>query len=73
MAILYSTNCPKCKILEKKLFGIIDFDIVDDQAEVIKAAKVYGVKSAPFLVINNVAYTFEQAIKMLNNKEKEFN
>lgn len=64
--ILYSTNCPKCNMLEKRLYQICEFDVITDIDEVINAAKKYGMKSAPILVIDDKAYNFEQAMKMIN-------
>ena len=66
MMTLYSTNCPKCKMLEKRLYQICDFDLVTDIDKVVEIAKKFNIKSAPILVINDKAYNFEQSMKMIN-------
>ena len=63
---LYSTNCPKCKMLEKRLYQICDFDLVTDIDKVVEIAKKFNIKSAPILVIDDKAYNFEQSMKMIN-------
>lgn len=60
--ILYSTGCPRCDILEKKLAAAgIDCDIVNDTA--IMAAKGYFY--LPILEINDIAYEFGDAVKWI--------
>ena len=66
MMTLYSTNCPKCKMLEKRLYQICDFDLVTDIDKVVEIAKKFNIKSAPILVIDDKAYNFEQSMKMIN-------
>ena len=65
MAILYSTDCPKCRILEGALKDKgIEFKIVKDQDLMIEK----GFMSAPMLEIDNKTMTFTEAIRFLNNK-----
>lgn len=64
--ILYSTNCPKCKVLEKKLNNSnIDFEIntnVDTMLEL-------GFMSAPVLVIEGQEpMEFKQACNWIDGK-----
>ena len=71
--ILYSTHCPKCNILEKKLTQKgINFTIVDDQAEVVKLGKDNKIMSAPILQVNNAVFDFSSANAWINDaKEPE--
>jgi len=60
--VLYSTNCPKCKVLEKKLnsFGI-DYSIVTD----VDVMEQKGFQSAPVLEVDDKIYEFSEAVKWL--------
>lgn len=54
MIVLYSTGCPKCRVLEKKLSNLgRDFKIVDNQDEVLKFGQDHNMNSAPILVTEN--------------------
>lgn len=64
--VLYSTGCPKCKVLEKKLKSKnVDFVIESDIEPVAKL----GYTSAPILLSKNTNkyYTFAEAVKFVNN------
>ena len=59
MLKVYSTNCPKCKILEKRLNSLNkDFEIIDDLEEVYKVATELGIKEAPFVMVDEKVYNF---------------
>ena len=66
MIILYSTNCPKCKILEQKLksknIKYIEFTDVDKMIEM-------GFSVMPMLEVDGVIMDFGTANKWVN----EFN
>lgn len=66
MITLYSTNCPKCKVLEQKMKQCeIPFSIQYDIQPLIKM----GFLEAPILKINDNEYlNFSDAIKWLKNK-----
>ena len=70
MIILYSTNCPKCKILEQKLksknIEYIEFTDVDKMIEM-------GFSVMPMLEVDGVIMDFGTANKWINefNKTKE--
>lgn len=58
--ILYSTNCPKCKQLERKLNSLnIEFEITNDIQKLIDL----GFRSAPVLQIDDKFYEFSAAWK----------
>lgn len=62
MITLFSTECPKCRILEQKLNqSNINYTISDDIQEVIDA----GFMAAPVLKIDDKYYDFGSAIKLV--------
>lgn len=64
--ILYSTNCPKCKILEKKLTEKnIKFT---KNNNVVEMAEL-GIDQVPVLSIDSVILNFVEANKWINERE----
>ena len=60
--ILYSTNCPKCKVLEKKLDNSgIQYEVVTDEDLMIEK----GFLSAPMLEVDGTVMDFGEAIKWI--------
>lgn len=60
--VLYSTHCPKCNILEKKLNEYeIPYQTVTDTA----VMEGLGIKSAPYLGVNGELLNFSAAIARL--------
>ena len=70
MIILYSTNCPKCKVLTRKLeeknIEYIEFTDVDKMIEM-------GFSVMPMLEVDGIVMDFATANKWINefNKTKE--
>lgn len=63
---LYTTNCPRCKVLEKKLEQKgINFEKVEDfdLQEMIDK----GFKTAPILYVDGEYMIFTDAVKWINN------
>lgn len=62
--VLYTTHCPKCNVLYKKMTdkGIF-FDVSEDVEHLIKM----GYMTAPILFDGEKYYTFEEAMKLVNN------
>ena len=61
--IMYSTNCPKCRVLDMKLkLKGIDHSVVTDVNEMV--AK--GMTSAPALEVDGKLMDFGEAVKWLN-------
>ncbi len=59
---IYSTGCPKCKLLEKELQKHnISFQVESD----IEALKAMGISTVPVLRDGEKFFSFEQAIKYL--------
>lgn len=62
--ILYSTNCPKCVVLEKKLISKeLEFEINNDVDEMI----ALGFTSAPMLCVDGKIMDFTEANKWVNS------
>lgn len=67
MITLYSTHCPKCKVLELKLNQKkINYDMIDDPDAVVNFGKENNILSAPILDIDGKIYDFSNAIKVVN-------
>ena len=68
---IYSTGCPRCKILLKKLegVGITEYTLIDD----VKEMESLGISAVPMMKVNNgPLLTFSSAIDWIN-KEGERN
>lgn len=60
--ILYSTHCPQCILLEKKIKDKgIDYEEVND----IKVMEEKGFMSAPILEVNGVVMRFKDALNYI--------
>lgn len=65
MLTLYSTRCPKCQILEKKLAQKgIEYVEVNDTQQMLDM----GLKSVPWLEVNGQMMDFNQANKWINEQ-----
>lgn len=63
---LYSTNCPKCLVLEKKLSQKgYEFEIIHDVKEIRKK----GYLTAPLLEVNGSIMDFAKANEWINSQE----
>ena len=62
--ILYSNNCPRCKILKKKLDdNKINYEIIDDVDTMIDK----GLSTVPVIEINGRMLDFKEAVEWVNN------
>lgn len=62
--ILYSTHCPKCNILEKKLKDKnIHYEEINDVDDMLNK----GITEVPILYINGENYSFGEAVKYINS------
>ena len=66
MVTFYSTHCPKCNILEKKLKAA-NIDYTENNDVNIMLSK--GLRTAPALEVDREIYTFTQAIEWLKNQK----
>lgn len=65
MIKMYTTHCPKCKVLYMKMMNKnIQFTEVEDVEEM----KRLGLKSAPALNIDGKILTFEEALKWVKEQ-----
>ena len=66
MITFYSTNCPKCKVIETKLKQKeINFTTCTDVDEMLNK----GIKSAPALGLEDgTILNFSDAVRWVNNK-----
>lgn len=63
---LYTTHCPKCNVLEKKLkLSGISFEIVED-FDVDKMVEK-GFSSAPILEVDGILKNYTDAVKWINS------
>lgn len=61
--ILYSTHCPRCKVLENKLQSMgIPYEEVTD----LDTMKELGIMSAPMLSVDGELMNFSVAINKVN-------
>lgn len=65
--ILYSSNCPRCIILETKLKQKNILFEVKNSEEDLQELFNEGFREMPVLEVDNIKYTFGEAIKMVNN------
>ena len=61
--ILYSTHCPKCRILEKKLNEKnVKFEMCED----IDTMREKNISSVPVLEVNGQMMSYYDAVKYIN-------
>ena len=66
-AVLYTTNCPRCKVLESKLSSVrIEFEKATDVDEMIEK----GFETAPVLEVDGTAMGFKDAVEWIKKVEK---
>lgn len=62
--ILFSTGCPKCKILTKKLDESgLSYDVCTD----IEKMESLGIESVPVLEVNGKLMGFSEAMRFVTN------
>lgn len=65
--ILYTTHCPKCNVLEKKLkMANVEYQTSEDIQEMLKL----GFKSAPVLKVDDEIYLFKEACLWADDNAK---
>lgn len=66
MVVFYSTHCPKCNVLEKKLKQAnIEYTEINDVGTML--AK--GMTSAPNLEVDGKLMGFTEAVEWINSQE----
>lgn len=67
--ILYTIDCPKCKVLEAKLNKKgIQFKTEKDESIINNVCSEFQLNSLPILKINDNFYTFTEAIKWVGEQ-----
>jgi len=64
--LLYTTHCPKCRILEKKLTDKgIEFEKIDDTAKMAEL----GIEEVPALELpSGIVLSYYQAVRYVNGR-----
>ena len=62
--IIYTTNCPKCRVLESKLK---DRNIVFSKVTDVEEMRKLGYLSVPKLSVDGKVMDFTEAIQWVNN------
>lgn len=65
---LYSTHCPKCRVVEKKLEQAqIQYDLIDakENPKVIEELTALGVQQMPVLMVDDKILGFSEIIKWI--------
>ena len=66
MIKLYSTGCPRCSVLKKKLDEAeITYTVIDDVDEMLKL----GLRTAPALEVDGKLMDFVEAIRYVGSRE----
>lgn len=66
MIVLYTTHCPKCRVLESKLDKKnIEYNICED----INIIQNKDITALPALEINNEILNFKDAVNWVNKQE----
>jgi len=69
MIKLYSTHCPRCRIVEMKLAQKnIEFEMVDDEDTVREVGITNHIMSAPILQVEDEYLDFTNAIAYINGR-----
>lgn len=68
---LYSTNCPKCRVLKSKLNDAnIKYELVEDLDVISSIADERNIHEAPFIITDdNELLNFKESLKYLNSRE----
>lgn len=62
---MYSTGCPKCRVLAKKLDSKnIQYTIVDDVNKMLEM----GIVSVPYLKVDNVLMNYKESVEWVNKQ-----
>lgn len=62
--ILYSTGCPKCSVLKKKLE---EKNIMYEECSSVERMLELGITTVPVLSVDSELMEFGEAIKWINN------
>ena len=64
--VLYSTGCPKCAVLKKKLDAKgVTYEMVNDESTILSL----GITKVPVLCVDNTMMEFGAAVEWVNTYE----
>lgn len=66
MVKMYTTHCPKCKVLEMKLK---QKNIVYEECDNVDQMLAEGLHQAPALVVDGQVFDFHQSIDWINSQK----
>lgn len=67
--VLYSTGCPKCRVLQAKLDNKgIDYMVINEENVVIDTCKNVGADSLPLLEVEGKYLNFSEAIRWVGEQ-----
>ena len=65
--ILYSTKCPRCNVLERKLStSNIEYELVEDEGLMIEK----GFVESPMMEVDGEIMNFKKAIEWVNKQQE---
>ena len=65
MITLYTTHCPRCRVLKAKLDGEnIDYEVVEGE----EAIREKGFTTTPLLEVDDKILTFSEAMQWINTR-----
>lgn len=65
MITLYTTHCPRCKVLKAKLDGEnIDYEVIEGE----EAIREKGFVTTPLLEVDDKVLTFTEAMQWVNTR-----
>lgn len=71
MIKMYSTGCPKCNVLKKKLdLKKIEYEIITDLTIIKEVGKESNINTLPILSVNGEIMDFKNAINWLEEYEQ---
>ena len=62
--VMYSTGCPKCKILKKKLD---EKKVVYEEETDVEKMKSKGINRVPVLEVDGKLFAYSEAVKLVND------
>lgn len=62
--VMYSTGCPKCKILKKKLD---EKKILYEEETDVEKMKSKGIDRVPVLEVEGELFSYSEAVKLIND------
>ena len=62
--VMYSTGCPKCKILKKKLD---ENKVVYEEETDVEKMKSKGIDRVPVLEVDGKLFSYSEAVKLVND------